>query len=148
METGYAISDNLRVDAIMSYVRGKRADGDKDNLYRIAPLNGRVSLTYEQSDWLTSLSYVGALKQDDTADFNGERETSGYSILNLYTQYRPSFHKYSQGLTIGVGVDNIIGTKYTDHLNGLNRASNPDLAKGRRIPNPGRNVYVTLRYDW
>ncbi len=148
LETGYALTDNLRVDAIMSYVRGKRADGDEDNLYRIAPLNGRVSLTYEQSDWLASLSYVGALKQDDTANFNGERETSGYNILNLYTQYRPSFHQYAQGLTIGVGVDNIIGTKYTDHLNGLNRAGNPDLARGRRIPNPGRNVYVTLRYDW
>jgi iron complex outermembrane receptor protein len=148
LETGYAITDNFRADAILSYVRGKRADGDEDNLYRIAPLNGRVSLTYERSDWLASLTYVAAMKQEHTANYNGEKETSGYNILNLYTQYRPSFHKYSEGLTIGVGVDNIIGTKYTDHLNGLNRANNPDLAKGRRIPNPGRNVYVTLRYDW
>ncbi len=148
LETGYTITDNFRADAILSYVRGKRADGNKDNLYRIAPLNGRVSLTYERSDWLASLTYVAAMKQEHTANFNGERKTSGYNILNLYTQYRPSFHKYSEGLTIGVGVDNIIGTKYTDHLNGINRAGNPDLARGRRIPNPGRNVYVTLRYDW
>lgn len=148
LETGYAITDYLRVDGILSYVRGKRADGNEDNLYRIAPLNGRLSLTYEYSDWLASLTYVGAMKQDHTANFNGERKTSGYNILNLYTQYRPSFHKYSEGLTIGVGVDNIIGTKYTDHLNGINRAANPDLPRGRRVPNPGRNVYVTLRYDW
>jgi iron complex outermembrane receptor protein len=148
LETGYEMTDYLRADAILSYVRGKRADGDNDNLYRIAPLNGRVSLTYERSDWLSSLTYVGALKQDDTADYNGERETSGYSIMNLYLQYRPSFHRFAEGLTIGAGVDNIIGTKYTDHLNGINRAKNPDLAKGRRVPNPGRNVYVSLRYDF
>ncbi|MCH9698890.1 MAG: TonB-dependent receptor [Gammaproteobacteria bacterium] len=148
LETGYAINDNFRIDAILSYVRGKRADGDEDNLYRIAPLNGRVSFTYEYTDWLAALTYVGAMKQEHTANFNGERETSGYSILNLYTQYRPSFHDYAEGITVGVGVDNIIGTQYTDHLNGINRAGNPDLARGRRIPNPGRNVYVTLRYDW
>ena len=148
LETGYAITDNFRADAILSYVRGKRADGNEDNLYRIAPLNGRVSLTYQYTDWLASLTYVAAMKQEHTANFNGERETSGYNILNLYTQYRPSFHQYAEGLTVGVGVDNIVGTKYTDHLNGINRAGNPDLARGRRIPNPGRNVYVTLRYDW
>ncbi len=148
LETGYTITDNLRADAILSYVRGKRADGNEDNLYRIAPLNGRVSLTYERSDWLASLTYVAAMKQEHTANFNGEKETSGYNILNLYTQYRPSFHQYAEGLTLGVGVDNIIGTKYTDHLNGINRAGNVDLSKGKRIPNPGRNVYVTLRYDW
>ncbi len=148
LETGYTITDNFRADAILSYVRGKRADGNEDNLYRIAPLNGRVSFTYERSDWLASLTYVAAMRQEHTANFNGEKETSGYSILNLYTQYRPSFHQYAEGLTLGVGVDNIIGTKYTDHLNGINRAGNVDLAKGKRIPNPGRNVYVTLRYDW
>jgi len=148
LETGYALTDNFRVDAILSYVRGKRADGNKDNLYRIAPLNGRVSLTYDYSDWLASLTYVAATKQEHTANFNGERKTSGYNILNLYAQYRPSFHQYAEGLTIGVGVDNIIGTKYTDHLNGINRAANPNLPIGKRIPNPGRNVYVTLRYDW
>ncbi|MBX3630621.1 MAG: TonB-dependent receptor [Nitrosomonas sp.] len=146
-ETGYTITDYLRVDGILSFVRGKRTNGN-DNLYRIAPVNGRLSLTYERSDWLASLTYVGAMKQDKVAAFNGEQETSGYSILNVYTQYRPSFSKKTEGLTIAAGVNNIIDTKYVDHLNGINRASNINLAMGQRIPNPGRNVFVTLRYDW
>jgi len=147
LEAGYTITNYLRVDGILSFVRGKRANG-KDNLYRIAPVNGRLSLTYEHSDWLASVSYIGAMKQDKVAAFNGEQETSGYSIMNVFTQYRPSFSGITKGLTIAAGVNNIIDTKYVDHLNGINRAANTNIAMGQRIPNQGRNVFVTMRYDW
>ncbi len=146
-EIGYTITDYLRLDGIMSFVRGKRTSGN-DNLYRIAPVNGRLSLTYERSDWLASVTYIGAMKQDKVAAFNGEQKTSGYSIMNVYTQYRPSFSNKVKGLTLTAGVNNIIDTKYVDHLNGINRAANSNISLNRRIPNPGRNIFVTMRYDW
>ena len=147
VESGYTITENLRIDGILSYVRGERTNGS-DNLYRLAPVNGRLTLTYEQSDWLSSVTYVGAMEQDKVAAFNGEQRTNGYSIMNVFTQYRPTFNKMIQGTTLSAGVNNIIDTKYVDHLNGINRASNTNLAMGQRIPNPGRNVFVALRYDF
>jgi len=147
VEAGLKFTDYLRLDGILSYVRGQRTNGN-DNLYRVAPVNGRLSLTYQRSNWLASLTYVGAVRQDKVAAFNGEQETSGYSIMNVYTQYRPTFNKAVKGLTIGAGVDNIIDTKYVDHLNGINRVSSAHLTPGQRVPNPGRNIYVTMRYDW
>ena len=68
--------------------------------------------------------------------------------MNVFAQYRPSFNRKIKGLTLSAGVNNIIDTKYVDHLNGINRASNTNIAMGQRIPNPGRNVFVALRYDF
>ena len=46
----FDLSDKWFIDGIASYSRGKRTDVS-DNLYRLAPLNGSIGLTYATDTW-------------------------------------------------------------------------------------------------
>ena len=141
LEAGYTLTDNWRVDAGLNYVRGERVNsptGDTD-LYRIAPLNGRTQLTYEQSGWMGAVEGVFYADQGDVAGYNQEQSTDGYMVLNLRGKYEP-YH----GVVIGTGVENVVGSKRFDHLGGY---TNHSRAQGR-IAMPGRNIYATLSYNW
>jgi len=141
LEAGYTITDNWRVDAGLNYVRGERVNsptGDSD-LYRIAPLNGRTQLTYEQTGWMGAIEGVFYADQGDVAGYNQEQKTKGYMLLNLRGKYEPY-----QGVVIGTGIENVVGSKRFDHLGGY---TNHDRSQGR-VAMPGRNIYATLSYNW
>ncbi len=147
IEAGYTIDDNWRLDAGLNYVRGMRVNsptGDND-LYRIAPLNGRTQLTYEQSGWMGSVEGVFYANQGDVIGYGDstanvdELKTKGYMLLNLRGQYVPY-----QGVTIGTGIENVLDSKHFNHLGGYN---NFNRANGR-VAMPGRNLYATLSYNW
>lgn len=145
VEAGFRFMDNWRVDGIISYVKGERADQD-DNLYRIAPLNGQISLFYDAPKWSVGTEVVGYWRQGEVSKFNQELKTAGYALWNI----RGQANLY-QGLQLGVGVENLLDKEYRVHLNGLNRSANnvdngTDI--GDRLPGIGRNVYVTLNYEW
>jgi iron complex outermembrane receptor protein len=148
IRAGFEVGEHFRLDGIMNYTRGQQLSGKDDNLYRIAPLNGRLRGTISWWDLAFSAEIVGALRQDKVAEFNKERKTSDWSVVNLRLQYQPSY-KYVEGLKVAFGVDNLFDNEHRDHLNGLNRVRNVrDLPVGSRLPNPGRNLYVTLVYDF
>lgn len=145
VEAGFRVMENWRVDGILSYVKGDRADED-DNLYRIAPLNGQLSVFYEAPTWTAGTEIIGYWRQGDVSKFNQEPKTGGYVLWNI----RGQAYLY-KNLQLGVGVENLLDKEYRVHLNGLNRSlSNvPNgTAIGERLPGPGRNVYVTLNYEW
>ncbi|WP_341327996.1 TonB-dependent receptor [Methylotuvimicrobium sp. KM2] len=145
VEAGFRFMDNWRVDGMISYVKGDRADAD-DNLYRIAPLNGLVSLFYDDERWSLGTEVVGYWRQGDVSKFNEEPKTSGYALWNIRGQA-----ELYKGLQVGAGVENLLDKEYRVHLNGLNRAANNienGTNIGDRLPGIGRNVYVTLSYEW
>lgn len=147
LETGYRFLEDWRVDFLLSYVRGERTDAP-DNLYRIAPVNGKISLFYDTTEWLAGTELVGYGRQDKTSSYNDEPPTAGYILWNLRMQYRPQY-KYVQGLQLGFGIENLLDKGYRVHLNGLNRnPTNDGTAIGEHLPGPGRNFYATLSYDW
>jgi len=147
METGYRFLEDWRVDFMLSYVRGQRTDVT-DNLYRIAPVNGKISLFYDTEEWLAGTELVGYGKQTKTAKYNDEPATPGYILWNLRMQYRPQY-KYVKGLEVGFGIENLLDKDYRIHLNGLNRNPlNDGTAIGEHLPGAGRNFYATLSYDW
>jgi len=147
METGYRFLEDWRVDFMLSYVRGQRTDVT-DNLYRIAPVNGKISLFYDTEEWLAGTELVGYGKQTKTAEYNDEPPTPGYILWNLRMQYRPQY-KYVKGLEVGFGIENLLDKGYRVHLNGLNRnPTNDGTAIDEHLPGAGRNFYATLSYDW
>lgn len=139
---GLTLSDHWLVDGVISYVRGERDDID-DNLYRIAPPNMTVALTYKRDQWSATLEGVGYMRQDDVSATNGEQETGGYGLVNLSGEYR-----FGPRTRVLAGVENLFDRLYREHLNGYNRAVNPDIAIGERLPGAGRNVYVSLKHEW
>jgi iron complex outermembrane receptor protein len=75
---------------------------------------------------------------------NGETASDGYGLLNLYGQYAFG----DDGLTLTAGIENLLDKTYQPHLNGINRAPNPDLALGQRLPGDGINGFVQVGYRW
>ncbi len=141
LEAGYSINDNWRLDAGLNYVRGQSLDSraPDDDLYRMAPLNGRTQLTYEQSGWMGVMEGIFVADQGDVAGYNNELKTKGYMLLNFRGKYEPY-----KGVVIGTGIENVLDTKHFNHLGGyqLHNRSNG------RVAMPGRNVYATLSYSW
>jgi len=140
-DAGYTFDENWRVDAGLSYVRGQRMNGptgDSD-LYRMAPLNGRTQVTYENMGWMGAIEGVFYADQGDVAGYNNELKTKGYMLLNLRAHYEPV-----DGLVIGTGIENVLDTEHRNHLGGYNRVTGGT----ERIQMPGRNLYATLSYHW
>lgn len=147
---GVRLSEHWRLDGVFSYTRGKRRD-ISDNLYRIAPLNTRLSLRYDGEDWSATVEGVAYDRQDKIAQsittnssVGSNAETPGYALANVYAQYR--FDEL--GLQLNAGVENLFDKDYIDHLSGFNRVQGSDVPVGQRISGPGRNVYMTVNYDW
>jgi len=136
---GYQFSDNWQIDGVLSYVRAKRKD-TSDNLYRIAPLNHRISLQYQQDDWKVQLESVLYAKQDKVSSYNNEQKTAGYGLVNLRSDYQ-----ISPNFLVSGGVENLFDNSYQDHLAGYNRVRNSDVALGERLYGSGRNLYVAIQ---
>ncbi|MBL4744230.1 MAG: TonB-dependent receptor [Cycloclasticus sp.] len=142
VEWSYELSGNLSLDGTVSYVRGRRRDTG-DNLYRIAPFNARTQLTYAQDSWSIATEVEAYSAQNDVAAYNGELNTGGYGLLHVRADIEPV-----TGLSIGLGVENILDKNYADHTAAINRAMGSDVAVGAKVPSQGRNVYLTANYAW
>jgi iron complex outermembrane receptor protein len=142
MDLGFRLADEWRMDGLVSYVRGKRRD-ISDDLYRIAPLNGKLALTYERPQWSLTAEGVFYARQNKVSRTNKETESPGYGLLNLFGQYR-----FQEDLALVLGVENVFDRTYRAHLNGINRVRDSDVALGERLPGAERNFYARLNYSW
>ena len=142
LEGGVDLPGPFQLDGTLSYVRGERRDAD-DDLFRIAPLRGRVTLGFRSGPWHAAVEGVLAARQDRVSKTNRETGTPGYGILNLYAGWEPR-----TGLRLMVGIDNVADALYRDHLSGINRVANSDVAQGARIPSAGRNFYGRFAWRW
>ncbi len=139
---GSQLTERVRVDGVISYVRGKRRDID-DDLYRLAPLTSIVGVSYVAENWKATAEGVFAAAQDNVSTTNEETTSPGYGYMNLYGTYT-----FSENLKVTGGVNNIFDKLYADHTNGINRAMGSDVPVGERVPGPGRSVFARISYNW
>ena len=132
----------LTLSGSLSYVRGEDGEHD-DNLYRIAPLRGRIGLEWTNGRFEAGVEGVLAAEQDEVSAYNGEPTTPGYAIMNLHAGWNINRH-----VNLQVGLENVFDELYADHLGGINRVSGSDVAVGERLPSYGRAGYVALRFRW
>ena len=138
----YHIIEQIELSTIISYVQGERRDID-DNLYRIAPLNGQINVSYSGDDWMLKTSLVMSAKQNDVSTTNGEQKTSGYGIVNIDAQYF-----VNNDLALRFGVDNLLDKNYQNHLGGYNRVKGTDIALMSRLPSEGVSAWAELTYSF
>jgi len=145
----YSFSESWRLDGLASYVRGKNEDLD-DDLFRIAPLNGRLALTWGQSRWSVTAEGVFAAKQDNISrtivldePSSNNKDTSAYGVFNLYGQWLGQ-----SGLQIRLGVENLLDDDYTVHTAGFNRVADSDIPVGDRLRGAGINAFAQVGYAW
>jgi iron complex outermembrane receptor protein len=142
----YPINSHFKLSGIASYVRGKRDDNstsNKDDLYRIIPLNARFNLNYQQDDWQSNLAVHFYHKQSHVSQLNNEKVSKGYAVVDWQADYF-----ISSGLVARVGINNLLDKQYNDHLNGINRAAGSDVVVGNKMPAMGRNIYLAFDYQF
>jgi iron complex outermembrane receptor protein len=135
---GYRIDAHWRLDGAVSWVRGKRRD-IKDDLYRIAPAHLRISASYDAETWTVTLESLATARQDEVSLANGETATPGQVVANLYGRWdvRP-------GVSLALGVENLLDQPWRDHLAGVNRNAGSDIGLGERLPGNGRSFGLRL----
>lgn len=140
LDAGYDFEGPLRLDAVFSYVRGERRDID-DHLYRVAPPNLSVAVTWEDAAWSATLEARGVAEQSDVSVTNSELESPSYTIANLYAEWQ-----IQPGIGLSAGIENLFDTIYRDHLSGINRNGFGDVALGTRVPGAGRGAFLRLSF--
>ncbi len=138
----YNINDSFQLSGIASYVKGERRDID-DNLYRIAPLNGQVSVSYHNESLITNLTLVAVASQDDVSATNTEQTTSGYGLVNIDLEYF-----VTNDFTVRGGVDNLLDREYQNHLGGYNRVKEVDTPVMTRLPSEGLSAWIEATYSF
>lgn len=138
----YQFSSTWRLATSISYARGKRTDIN-DNLYRIAPLNGYVELSYIQHDLSVTARVHAVNAQNKVSAINQEQQTSGYGYIDLIGQYQ-----LSSALTLDFGVKNLTDREYASHLSGYNRVASNELTLKERIPSQARSFWLAANYQF
>lgn len=138
----YNISDSFQLSGIASYVKGERRD-ISDNLYRIAPLNGKISMSYHNDSFITNLTLVAAAAQDDVSLTNNEKTTSGYGLINVDVEYF-----VNNEFTLRGGVDNLFDREYQNHLGGYNRVKDVATPVMNRLPSEGLSAWIEATYSF
>lgn len=128
------ISDRFSIDGVATYARGRRTD-ISDNLYRLAPLNGSIGLTYASESWVLDTRVIAYGSQKKVATFNDEQPTAGYEIVNAGFVWMPT-----PSLRVEARIDNVFDATYQDHLAGVNRAGGSDIAIGSRLYRVERTI--------
>ncbi len=140
MDWRWQLAADWELSGIVNYVRGERRDID-DSLYRIAPPNASLRLGWSGGNWRAGIEGVAYAAQHDVSRSNREQRSSGYGVLNLSAGWQASAR-----LSLDAGVDNLLDREYREHLGGYNRAANPDIAIGERLPATGINAYARAVY--
>ena len=130
----FDLSEHLFLDGIASYSRGRRTDVS-DNLYRLAPANGSIGITYSAANWSVKPELVIYGDQDKVSSYNGEQDTSGYELVNVAFNWEPS-----DTVRLEARLDNLLDRSYQDHLAGVNRAMGSGIPVGTRLYGAGRTV--------
>lgn len=82
MDWALQLDQQWQLSGLLNYVRGERNDIE-DGLYRIAPANTSVKLTYAAGHWHVSGESVLYARQNRVSDTNGEQSSPGYGVFNL-----------------------------------------------------------------
>ena len=73
------------------------------------------------------------------------RDIGSWTVHDLQLSYT---FNVLDGLRWSLGVDNLFDREYRDHLNGYNRAANPDISRGERLPGYGINAFARAIYEF
>jgi iron complex outermembrane receptor protein len=139
---GWEFLPDFKLSGALSYVRGTDEEHD-DNLYRIAPLRGRLELAWSNGRLEAAVAGVLVAEQDEVSAYNGEPPTPGYALVHLRAGWNISRH-----VNLQVGLENVFDEAYAAHLGGINRVAGGDVGVGERLPGYGRSGYVALRLRW
>jgi len=154
LQGDYLLNNEWRVESGVAYQKGTKKDSsqlissvtqsDKD-LAEIPPLKGRVALVMDTGSNYLMTEWIAA-KAQTIDSVNGEKDISGYGILNL--KYG---HDFQNGFSLNAGINNFFDRTYAvnngyignELITGITGSTDPLV-----INEPGRSFYTTVSYKF
>jgi iron complex outermembrane receptor protein len=119
----------------LAYARGARPGG---NLAEIPPLRSRTTLRYGGRTLFLEAEAIAVNAQGRVDAALREARTPGYAVANL----KAGIHGSKLNLAGGIG--NLFDRSYYEHAS----YQRDPFRTGARVPEPGRNVFVTVAYGF
>ena len=120
-----------------SYNRGIN-DTERLELQEMSPLRGRLWVRYDNGKYFGELEGVFASTQTLVDRAIGEMKTPGWGIANFKAGIE------FEGLKFVAGVENIFNRFYYQHLS----YSREPFATGLKVPEPGRNWFASMQWQF
>lgn len=130
----YRFNQAWSVNGNLALTQGKNTT-DNRNLTNIAPLNGQVSLQYDQANWYAATRANFATKQTEVDQAYGEPTTDAWQTLDIYTGYQ-----LNKMLMLQAGIDNLADKAYFNHVN----RTDPTTGNTFKVMEPGRNIWARI----
>lgn len=132
-----ALPYDLFLKGALSYTEGENRDEDRP-LSEIPPLKGMVALRYDNGTFFVEAAENLARKQDRVDAALSEQPTAGWATTDLKAGY------HYQALSLYGGVYNLFDKQYYSHLS----YQRDPFGSGVRVPENGRNFYLTAAYQF
>lgn len=142
LRLGYALTENLRMDASAEYVHSRQLNGPKKDftLPFSPPFSGLVSVNYQFkkdllffNDLQVTADYRITAKQDEIVP--PEDKTDGYQVLNLSVMSSLDLLSSHKQVQLRFKLNNVFNTKYFNHTSFYRMID---------VPEAGRNVSLSL----
>jgi iron complex outermembrane receptor protein len=137
-------SEHWKLGGTVAYAWGSNPDTDQP-LPQMPPLEGRLSIAYDNQSWSLGALLRGVGRQDRTALNEGNvvgrdlGPSPGFATFALNGAYR-----INEQVQLTAGIDNVFDRVYSEHLNLAGSADFGYPADPVRINEPGRNAWVRL----
>jgi iron complex outermembrane receptor protein len=126
---------DLYLRGSLSYAEGENQDANQP-LAEIPPLRGTVALRYDVDSWFLEIAEHLSARQTRVDPNLQESSTAGWGITDLKGGF-----KY-KAFALYAGVNNLFDKFYYNYLS----YSRDPFASGYKVPENGRNFYVTASY--
>lgn len=144
----YAFTPQWKGEASLAYVRGEN-DSDDHALAQMPPLEGRLSLTWDNGTWTAGGLLRLVSEQDRYALYEGNivgqdlGPTDGFAVFSLHGGWRPTKRSL-----VTAGVDNLFDATYAEHIS-RSGAMVPGYEQTTQVNEPGRTLWVkaSLTFD-
>ncbi|MDI1302565.1 MAG: TonB-dependent copper receptor [bacterium] len=148
----YALSTTWKLNSSVSYVRGSN-DSDNTALAQMPPLEGRVSLAWDNRVWsFAALSRMVAAQNRydlNMGNIVGKDlgATGGFSVFSLNAGWRPV-----HSILVSAGIDNLFDRAYAESVsraggNGMG-GTIPGYLQTTRVNEPGRTLWLKVAADF
>ncbi|EJO36162.1 TonB-dependent copper receptor [Acinetobacter radioresistens WC-A-157] len=140
---GYQFTDAIQADLSAMYAWGKNTS-DNTPLPQISPLEARVNLRYIQDNYTLGAYWRLVDGQNRISEREGNivgydlKQSAGFGTLSLNGTYH-----VNDNMDLSVGVDNVLGRTYAEHLNKMG-SSGFGFAANEQFNNIGRNYWARI----
>ncbi len=135
----FRLTDSVSFIGTLAYVHGINETDDKF-LAQAAPLDGSVSLAYDDSTFSGGVILRGVARQGKIDEGNGSiigtdiSETPGFAVISLNAGYEAP-----NRMSFSAGIDNLLDKTYSEHL----ARGSADLGTlSGRVNEPGRTYWI------